>query len=295
MTAADDAPPVWHGLLAGSVAGASGVLIGHAFDTAKVHAQIGGTPGRLKAVQLYRGIVPPLLTTGCVRSLYFGVYEKCKQRVDDSLPSTFVAAAATGLIVSPITAPVQRIKLVQQVEGGSLAQTAQRLVRASAARGLFRGLGLHCLLETIGSGCYLTAYAYAKQRFMPRRRDDHDEPPLLRRVLCGAAAGCVGWLSIYPLDVLRSRVMSAPAASASATSGGTPSAYEMVAAAVRDTYRAGGVMGFYRGLGFTLVRAAPVAGVVLPVYDCTRAWLAGTSGSGAASIGSGALRRETSL
>ena len=86
--AAADAPPVWHGLLAGSVAGASGVLIGHAFDTAKVHAQIGGTPGRLKAVQLYRGIVPPLLTTGCVRSLYFGVYEKCKQRVDDSLPST---------------------------------------------------------------------------------------------------------------------------------------------------------------------------------------------------------------
>jgi len=28
--------PVWHGLAAGSVAGGSGVLIGHAFDTCAV-------------------------------------------------------------------------------------------------------------------------------------------------------------------------------------------------------------------------------------------------------------------
>ena len=39
--------PAWHGLAAGSVAGASGVLIGHAFDTAKVQAQVGTPASRV--------------------------------------------------------------------------------------------------------------------------------------------------------------------------------------------------------------------------------------------------------
>ena len=32
------------------------------------------------------------------------------------------------------------------------------------------------------------------------------EIPLERRMMSGATAGVVGWLSIYPLDVLRSRI-----------------------------------------------------------------------------------------
>jgi hypothetical protein len=126
-------------------------------------------------------------------------------------------------------------------------------------------------------------------------------------------AGCCGWLSIYPLDVLRSRIMStAPVALASSADlgaselrgstshppraaaadapaidaararavgarvGAQPaSIVAMVSAAARETYAAGGLRGFYRGISFTLLRAAPVAGTVLPVYDAGKAWLAG--------------------
>jgi len=206
----------WHGLVAGCIAGASGVVIGHAFDTAKVQAQVSSgsdsstssssKPRALRSVlSLYRGIVPPLLSTGAVRSLYFGVYETFKPLVSTamgkdstSLPVVFIAGAMTGAVIAPVTAPVQRLKIMQQVEGGSLQEVCKRLL-ASGASGLFRGLAVHCVLETIGSGCYLLA---------------------------------------------------------------------------RDTYASGGLLAFYRGLGFTMLRAAPVAGTVLPVYDLCKAWLA---------------------
>jgi len=308
----------WHGLVAGCIAGASGVVIGHAFDTAKVQAQVSSgsdsstssssKPRALRSVlSLYRGIVPPLLSTGAVRSLYFGVYETFKPLVSTamgkdstSLPVVFIAGAMTGAVIAPVTAPVQRLKIMQQVEGGSLQEVCKRLL-ASGASGLFRGLAVHCVLETIGSGCYLLAYAAAKQVVtahistsgggdgnsgdtsssasgssvssvgdsVPRQGQE----PLSVRIGCGMVAGCCGWISIYPLDVVRSRVMAVGVA-ASAGGNGSSSAFALVSAAARDTYASGGLLAFYRGLGFTMLRAAPVAGTVLPVYDLCKAWLA---------------------
>jgi len=286
----------WHGLAAGCIAGASGVIIGHAFDTAKVRAQVSSGGGSSSSshqppkslLSLYRGILPPLLTTGAVRSMYFGVYETLKpltstamKRPTTELSVVFVAGALTGLIVAPVTAPVQRLKLVQQVEGGSVREVWKRLM-ATGASSLFRGLGLHTVLETIGSGCYLLAYAATKKAVASERgaapgagSASAAEEPLSIRVACGMVAGCCGWISIYPLDVLRSRVMSVGSEAAVAGStAGTAGLSGLVATAVRETYASGGILAFYRGLGFTLLRAAPVAGTVLPVYDVSKVWFA---------------------
>ena len=265
---------MWHGVVAGSVAGAVGVLIGHAFDTAKVQAQVGkdaslAPTSPREFLKLYRGILPPLLSTGAIRSLYFGVYEFSRPRVaagicrpDEDLGTVFLAGAATGLITAPVTAPMQRLKLVQQVEGGSLSSCFRRLV---VSGGLMHGLGLHSVLETIGSGCYLVAYAWCKEQL--RRQGDSSgyggsggssgggtsPEPLALRILSGMCAGICGWISIYPLDVLRSRVMSRmpslppPASAQAAAVPGAPprlqappapalGMFESVAVAVQETY-----------------------------------------------------------
>ena len=39
--------PAWHSFVSGAVAGASGTLVGHAFDTLKVHEQLGRRAQRL--------------------------------------------------------------------------------------------------------------------------------------------------------------------------------------------------------------------------------------------------------
>jgi solute carrier family 25 carnitine/acylcarnitine transporter 20/29 len=294
--------PAWHGFVAGCIAGASGVAIGHSFDTAKVRSQVGKSMERTSVLSLYRGILPPLLTTGATRAFYFGVYESTKPHIAhglnasaSDLQTVFVAGGVTGAITAPFTAPIQRVKLVQQVEGGSLGVVVRRLIASGT---LARGLGLHCLLETVGSACYLGAYAVAMragQGYMALNKapagEDHNRPPLALRILSGMCAGIVGWISIYPLDVLRSRVLSAAVPSSTPQPGQQPGSrprpphsppsarqtiFQMSAAAARDVYTQGGALGFFRGIGFTLLRAAPVAGTVLPVYDAGKAWLAGT-------------------
>jgi hypothetical protein len=63
-------------------------------------------------------------------------------------------------------------------------------------------------------------------------------------------------------------------AAVAGSTAGTAGLSGLVATAVRETYARGGILAFYRGLGFTLLRAAPVAGTVLPVYDVSKVWFA---------------------
>ena len=78
-------------VLAGIVAGGCGVLVGHPFDTLKVRLQV---KQKRKAVEplsvkpsptnvtyvrsLYRGIWPPLATTGIMQSISFALFENAK-------------------------------------------------------------------------------------------------------------------------------------------------------------------------------------------------------------------------
>ena len=97
--------PRWIGFASGVVAGATGVLVGHAFDTLKVQAQVGAGPSQPsgataepalhRILALYRGIVPPLLTTGAIRSLYFGVFENLRASLADSSLQATVALSPT--------------------------------------------------------------------------------------------------------------------------------------------------------------------------------------------------------
>ena len=97
--------PRWIGFASGVVAGATGVLVGHAFDTLKVQAQVGAGPSQPsgataeqalhRILALYRGIVPPLLTTGAIRSLYFGVFENLRASLADSSLQATVAPSPT--------------------------------------------------------------------------------------------------------------------------------------------------------------------------------------------------------
>jgi solute carrier family 25 carnitine/acylcarnitine transporter 20/29 len=272
------------GFLAGVIAGGCGVLVGHAFDSMKVQQQLGRSPVPTSFWVLYRGVVPPLVSAGAIRSLYFGIYESSKSPIisalgapDDDLLAVFLAAAVAGFATSLVSAPVQRLKLLQQSHGITMRESLRRLLASpSAVRNVYRGVWLHSALETIGSACYLLTYEASKLRLLSSSADASQakvlaNDPLASRVACGMIAGCSGWLSIYPLDVLRSRIMSAPFQAAADGRGG----FERVSvvSVARETLARHGIAGFYRGLGWTLLRAGPVAGISLPMYDETRAWL----------------------
>ncbi|GBF97772.1 mitochondrial arginine transporter [Raphidocelis subcapitata] len=87
------------------------------------------------------------------------------------------------------------------------------------------------------------------------------------QLLAGGLAGMLAWLSVYPLDLIKSRIQAQPAA-ASQYAG----AWDC---AVRSFREEGGAAVFTRGLGATLGRAFVVNAAIFACFEATIAAMAG--------------------
>ena len=272
--------------VAGAMAGGVGVLVGQPFDMLKVRLQIanlqtptpravgaddwrensGARANRAQHVLrrmrfFYRGSLPPLLTSGAVQSLNFSGFEAVKRMLHPDrgspapLPVFWAAGCGGTLFVTLITCPSQRIKIQQQAspKGVGMLQCVRDILRAQGVRGLYKGYLVHVALEGFGRGWYMMTYETMKRCMCPDfagRGLEAADLTLANRMAAGAVAGMVGWTSIYPLDVVRSRMM------AQGLTGGTQ--YSSAVDCVLQTFREGGLGVFFRGISFSLIRAAPV-------------------------------------
>ena len=183
-----------------------------------------------------------------------------------------------GLAVSPATCVSQRLKTLLQTLGrtqtqrppGSLLEVAAALHRTEGAVGFVRGWRAHTPVESCGRAVYFCSYDVVKSACMavgawanlisPRGQDARAQPetPLGVRILAGGLAGGLGWLTVYPLDVIKARMMSQPPGAAT---------YRSELHCAIELYRLGGCSAFVRGLPLTLFRGVPVAATVLPVHE----------------------------
>mmetsp|Transcript_51089 Transcript_51089/g.75839 ORF Transcript_51089/g.75839 Transcript_51089/m.75839 type:complete len:292 (+) Transcript_51089:115-990(+) len=277
----------YHGFAAGSMSAFLGSIVGHPLDTLKVKMQTSTKsafsliePLSLQAFRnLYRGLAFPLCSNGCVNSLSFGVFENTRvllrrhiRNPDDDSAASFmpgstrrltgweirtvkndsdplwtiaVAAWVAGLSTSPITALSYKLKLEQQVRGTPTVTLLRELPLSRPYRYFY----LHSCMESFARTVYLVTYFEVKRAL---KEAGFDNTHIKWRVVAGALSGVAAWFAIYPLDVARSRLMSGACKETT------------VMAVLSVMYREGSL---YRGLGFTLLRAAPVASVVLTAYD----------------------------
>eukprot|EP00929_Paragymnodinium_shiwhaense_P099976 TRINITY_DN61938_c0_g1_i1.p1 TRINITY_DN61938_c0_g1~~TRINITY_DN61938_c0_g1_i1.p1 ORF type:complete len:288 (+),score=45.85 TRINITY_DN61938_c0_g1_i1:89-952(+) len=270
-------------LLAGVAAGVANVLTGHPLDTLKVWAQtangrgvqdlkVNDTASCVRTIKtLYRGLGPPILVVSFVSSLNFSIYEAARVKIFGfwpgihDVPCAWLAGCTSGYAVCHITNPMNVVKVRQQTGGGklqgeSMAAVSRRLWQTHGLRGFFKGYVPHAGMESIGRGFYMATYVGAKRCL--GLSDDSGSYAL--RILCGSSAGISAWVAAYPMDVVRNNLQSSDE-----RKSGFRCAREIVA---RDGFR-----GLYRGLGFTVLRAGPIAAVTLPTYDfaCAtlRRWL----------------------
>lgn len=229
-------------------------------DSARDGRGAGSRPQSLLSVLqrlqfLYRGSLPPLLTAGIVQSLNFSGFEAVKRTLHPDpktpapLPVFWAAGCGGTLVVTIVTCPSQRIKIQQQSapKGIGLLQCVREMVKSQGLAGLYKGYLIHLLLEGVGRGWYMLAYESMKRKLYPGFSDggrDSSNIPLHKRMVAGACAGVVGWTSIYPLDVVRSRVMAQREA-----------VYSSALDCAVKTFREGGVRIFFRGIKYTLIRA----------------------------------------
>lgn len=94
--------------------------------------------------------------------------------------------------------------------------------------------------------------------------DESNQQEALKILLCGGIAGVVTWASVFPLDVIKTRLQAQPLINEttrpleSQALLGQIDSRQRVKSAVeiaKDAYRTEGVKAFYRGLGICSVRA----------------------------------------
>ncbi|KAF2455384.1 mitochondrial carrier domain-containing protein, partial [Lineolata rhizophorae] len=225
------------------------------------------------------------------------------------LLATFIAGALGGLATFVVSAPTELIKCRAQVSlsaansggGGSSSSSsswavARAVWRAEGPRGLYRGGAVTSARDAIGYGFYFWSYELSK-RALCSDEEGHgaadgsspgqsDTAAALKVLLCGGVAGIVTWTSIFPLDVIKTRIqtqplpspslstVAAPAvplpnpanlASASSSSPSPPPCGALATAL--HLYAADGPAVFFRGLGVCSARAFVVNAVQWAVYE----------------------------
>lgn len=299
--------PAARRFLAGYFSGCALVLAGHPFDTIKVRIQTEGRGGRfngpldalMQTVRgegtrgLYRGVTPPLLMTGGINFLLFGMQGVAVDNVrrynaataaaqgrayDMAAPATpgevAMAAVGTGAVISVVVTPMEGVKARLQVQGmakGSAKAAASLTAnvphydgpidcvrKVLRTTGLFRGLyagWVTTVLCRMSNYAYFGTYAVMSKLLNP----EGGKMGLGTAVMAGSVTGVAYWLSCYPLDVLKNRMQ--------AVADVRPPVYKSLRHAATELYAAEGARGFFVGFAPCLLRAVPANAACFLAYE----------------------------
>ncbi len=201
-------------VLSGSLAGASGILLGHPFDSLKVRMQLNQNLDTNKLTkrkimqQLYRGVFPPLLTAGVLQAFLFTVYERIRsilfshptfsrrsisktnssqgsqgnhfsKEAINHLNVCILAGTGGGVLLSFISTPIGFVKLQQQVSSeSSILSVIKDCYRRASFRCFYRAYTCMLILEAPGRGIYFGSYEYLKMyinNYKYKVRDNNED------------------------------------------------------------------------------------------------------------------------
>ena len=165
-----------------------------------------------------------------------------------------LAGALAGAVSRTATAPIDRLRMLFQVNTGASMTLAQG-VRQMAAEGtvfaFFRGNGANCLKIAPE-----TAIKFALNDRIKRAFEDPGNMRFHERVLCGGVAGGIAQGSIYPLETIRTRLAVSP-----------PGTYRGIGHCAGLIVRLEGFKGLYRGVGASMAGIVPYAGTDIAVFE----------------------------
>lgn len=290
----------------GAVQGATTILLGHPLDTLKTRQQAmyrrtahtAAQSQRLLPLALsmlreegvlcfYRGVVPPLTIAAVKRSAQLALFEKLTSSGSGNSGSKsstslnpfpnfqppawaqpFLSGAFAGSTGTIVGCPMNVIKVQTQNTSREVIHNAWsctlEIYRRDGPLGFYRGWRQQLAKDCLFAGTYLGLYATLKTQLMKRRNASCTTP--WEAFLAGSCASMFTWVVLFPLDTLKTR------AQARSTSD--------IARAAKGS----GAIGWYRGLGAALLRAGPVNGFAMLVYESTRGYLNNTPSSSKASL-----------
>ena len=273
--------------LAGYNSGICLVLAGHPFDTIKVRLQSEGLhstrfKGPIHCVTetiqhegirgLYKGMAAPLFATGAINSVLFGTQYTVVQQIVSADNRTVArttdhmkGALVTGAFISVLVTPMEGVKARLQVQYSATTTTtgtgtkplykgpidcALKITRShGVSKGLYRGW-LPVVLARMSNYSYFGGQVFFTGLIastIGTNLEAGEKLPVGYSLISGGFAGCTYWLSCYPLDVIKNRMMAAS----------DDKAYKGMTDCFRQILRNEGWRGFFVGFSPCVLRAFP--------------------------------------
>jgi solute carrier family 25 (mitochondrial carnitine/acylcarnitine transporter), member 20/29 len=120
--------------------------------------------------------------------------------------SHFPRLKFAGFVTSFLVNPIERIKILMQSDKTGVYKSeidcAVKVIREDGLKGLLvRGLDATLAREIPGYGLYFVAYSLLMQSSVGLALG-----PTFSPLVCGAAAGCLSWIPVFPFDVIKTYV-----------------------------------------------------------------------------------------
>ncbi|KAH9538295.1 hypothetical protein CY35_16G099400 [Sphagnum magellanicum] len=168
-----------------------------------------------------------------------------------------LAGAVAGALSRTVTAPLDRLKVLLQVQTNSAGVIAGlwHIYKQSGFMGFFRGNGINILKVAPESA--IKFYSYEMMKRIVVGDGQHGEIGTWGRLSAGGIAGAIAQTAIYPMDLVKTRLQcySGP--------GRPPRLLQLS----RDIVMLEGPRALYRGLIPSLLGMVPYAGIDLATYD----------------------------
>ncbi|KAL9937183.1 hypothetical protein V8E36_003592 [Tilletia maclaganii] len=183
---------------------------------------------------------------------------------DISGTSRFLSGGIGGITSQLAIYPIETLKtrlMASQKPGQQqklLLKTARDMYNNGGLRLYYRGLTAGLIGVFPYSAIDMSAFEGIKLFYI--KYTGKEEPGVLALLAFGSISGSVGATTVYPLNLIRTRLQAA----------GTPAhpqTYDGFLDAVRRTYKNEGLVGFYRGLVPTLAKVVPAVSISYVVYE----------------------------
>lgn len=285
---------------AGYISGAAGIIIGNPLDILKVRLQVSPrslspiSPSFLKKFtsipkNLTVGSAAPIISYGGLNALLFVTYNRTITTLNSNPPGIpvsmwkiFLAGNLSGLATWVVSTPTELVKCKAQActspSGVNCWGTTRSIFRTEGIRGLYLGGTVTALRDSIGYGFYFWTYELTT-RLLSRPSEEKCSPVYATKVLlCGGIAGVASWASVFPLDVIKTRVQTQgpEIRTVSFLDGRVIKQRIRTYTIMQNAYKTEGPRVFFRGLTICSVRAFLVNAAQWAVYE----WVKRSQASG---------------
>jgi solute carrier family 25 (mitochondrial thiamine pyrophosphate transporter), member 19 len=219
----------------------------------------------------WRGNVPAELLYVTYGAAQFSTYRLLSQAFKETpLPgavSTFASGALAGATATTITYPLDLLRTRFAAQGSSevyrsFTGSVAQIARGEGSRGFFKGLPAAIVQIVPYMGLFFAVYEGLR-------------PPMARLELpfgsgdaaAGMVASTVAKSGVFPLDLIRKRLQVQGPVRSYIAGGSMPEYSKGVWVTGQAILASEGWRGLYKGLGISLIKAAPASAITMWSYE----------------------------